>query len=65
MKSLFIEKIMLECFLRGPSRKKGMSVWDMNITLSKNWKEITRIATNEERPFAYQFYLKNRMKKMA
>lgn len=41
-------------FLRGASKKQGMSVWEMVRTLAKHWEDISRIVYEEERPFAYQ-----------
>lgn len=51
-------------FLRGPSKKQGLTVWEMVQALAKNWPEICRIAHEEERPFGYQFSLKGKMKKV-
>ena len=51
-------------FLRGPSKKQGLSIWQMVQALSKNWNEICRIATEEKRPFGYVFKLNGRMKKV-
>lgn len=48
-------------FLRGPSKKQGLSIWEMVQALSKNWSEICRIAINEERPFGYTFTLKGKV----
>lgn len=49
-------------FLRGPSKKQGLSVWEMVQALSRNWPEICRIATKEKRPFGYIFTLKGKIK---
>lgn len=51
-------------FLKGINRKRGLSVWQMVQALAKNWEEITRIATNECRPFAYEFSIKGKMKEL-
>ncbi len=51
-------------FLKGPSKKKGLSIWQMNQALSKNWTEICRIAIEEKRPFGYIFSLKGKMIKL-
>lgn len=40
-------------FLRGPNKKKGLSVWGMVQILAKHWPEITRLMYEGERPFAY------------
>lgn len=51
-------------FLRGPSKKKGLSIWEMTQALAKNWDEICKIATTEKKPFGYQFGLHTKMKKV-
>ena len=51
-------------FLRGPSKKKGLNVWQMVEALAKNWPEISRIAFEEKKPFAYTFGLKGKLKKL-
>lgn len=51
-------------FLKGASKKKGLSVWDMTRALAKNWNEICKIATSEKKPFGYQFSLNRKMKKV-
>ncbi len=51
-------------FLRGPSKKNGLSIWEMTQALAKNWPEICRIATNEKRPFGYIFKLNGKIKKL-
>jgi len=40
-------------FLRGPSKKQGLSVWEMVQALAKNWTAISEIVHKEERPFGY------------
>ena len=49
-------------FLRGASKKQGLSVWQMVDTLAKNWLQIVDIIYREKRPFAYQITLKGKMK---
>lgn len=51
-------------FLRGPSKKKGLSVWQMVEALAKNWSEISEKAHKEKKPFAYTFGLKGKLKKV-
>lgn len=40
-------------FIRGKSKKAGMSVWELVQLLSKHWDRIAEIATTESRPFSY------------
>ena len=51
-------------FLRGPSRKQGLTVWDMVQCLAKHWAEISRIVHEEERPFAYEVTLRRLPKRL-
>jgi hypothetical protein len=51
-------------FIRGTSKKQGMSIWDMTQTLSKHWTEICEKAFNEKGPFGYEFKLQGKMKKI-
>ncbi len=51
-------------FLRGPSKKKGLTIWEMVQALSRNWSDICRISTEEKRPFGYEFTLKGKIKKI-
>ena len=51
-------------FLKGLTKKKGLSIWEMAQALSKNWSEICHIAANEKRPFGYIFSLNRKMKKV-
>lgn len=51
-------------FLKGPSKKKGLSIWEMTQALAKNWHEICHIAATEKRSFGYVFGLKGKMKKV-
>jgi len=51
-------------FLRGPSKKQGLSIWQMVQALSKNWDEICKIANTEKRPFGYTFGLNGKMNRL-
>ncbi|WP_037318616.1 hypothetical protein [Salegentibacter sp. Hel_I_6] len=51
-------------FLRGPSKKQGLSIWQMVEALAKNWPEISEKVHQEKRPFAYTFGLKGKLKKI-
>lgn len=51
-------------FLRGPSKKIGLSVWQMVEALARNWPEISRKACMEKQPFAYEFGLRGGLKKI-
>ncbi|WP_200974848.1 hypothetical protein [Echinicola sp. 20G] len=51
-------------FLRGPSKKKGLSIWEMVQALAKQWPEISKIAIQEPKPFAYQITLKGKLKRL-
>ena len=51
-------------FLKGPSKKQGLSIWGMTQALSKNWSEICLKATQEKGPFGYEFQLNRRMKRL-
>ncbi|WP_238719022.1 PIN-like domain-containing protein [Pelagihabitans pacificus] len=51
-------------FLRGRSKKQGLSIWEMVQALSKNWDAICKIALEEERPFGYTFQLNGKMRKV-
>lgn len=51
-------------FLKGSSKKRGLSIWGMTQALAKNWAEISRIIQQEEKPFAYEFYKDRKMKKI-
>jgi len=51
-------------FLKGSSKKQGLSIWDMTQALAKNWSEICRIATTEKKTFGYIFTLRSKMKKV-
>lgn len=51
-------------FLKGASKKQGLSVWQMVEALAKNWLQIVDIIYREKRPFAYQVSLKGKMKKV-
>lgn len=49
-------------FLKGPSKKNGLSIWEMTQALAKNWDEICKIATTRKKPFGYEFSLNRKMK---
>lgn len=40
-------------FLRGKTKKRGLSVWEMVQVLSKNWEEMVNIILTDEGPFTY------------
>lgn len=48
-------------FLRGPSKKHGLTVWQMVEALAKNWPAISEKVYNEKRPFAYSFGLRGKL----
>ncbi|MCX2681463.1 hypothetical protein OOZ15_16025 [Galbibacter sp. EGI 63066] len=50
--------------LRGPSKKKGLAIMEMVEAIAKNWKEICDIAIKGNKPFAYTFTLRGKMKKL-
>lgn len=45
-------------FLRGTSKKSGLSVWQMVEVLAKRWDEITEIIRTQEPSFAYSVSLR-------
>lgn len=51
-------------FLRGPSKKQGLSIWQMVEALAKNWPEIAEKAHKDKKPFAYTFGLKGKLKRI-
>ncbi|GAB4510733.1 MAG: hypothetical protein Tsb004_14200 [Allomuricauda sp.] len=51
-------------FLRGPSKKKGLTVWQMVQALAKNWDDICKIASKEKKPFGYTFGLHGKIKRL-
>lgn len=51
-------------FLRGPNKKKGLSIWQMVEALAKNWEIIADIVYTEQRPFAYKFGLKGKIERL-
>lgn len=51
-------------FLRGPSKKRGLSIWQMVEALAKNWTAISQIIHEEERPFGYKLSLNRRIEKI-
>lgn len=52
-------------FLKGKSKKQGLSVWEMVEALAKRWPEIIEKIINEKPPFAYEVKLKGKIKKVA
>lgn len=52
-------------FLRGPSKKQGLSIWQMVEALARNWSDITKAVQNQQRPFAFEIKLKGKMKKLS
>src|SRR5690606_34066594 len=38
-------------FLKGPSKKQGLSIWQMVEAMAKNWPDISEKVYNEKRPF--------------
>ena len=61
---LYRRKYIGMFFLKGTSKKQGLSVWQMVEALAKNWLQIVDIIYREKRPFAYQISLKGKMKKV-
>ncbi|WP_420458847.1 hypothetical protein [Neolewinella sp.] len=51
-------------YLRGSSRKQGLSVWEMVQALAKNWPTISRLTHEERRPFEYQITLSRGIKRL-
>lgn len=51
-------------FLKIPTKKEGLSTWTVVQALAKNWPDISRIAHEEERPFAYEFSWHRKMKEL-
>jgi len=45
-------------FLRGTSKKSGLSVWEMVQILAKNWEDMMEIILKEEGAFAYTILTK-------
>jgi|SRR5690625_642419 len=41
-------------FLKGASKKAGLSVWEMVKILSKHWNDISKAVHENNRPFAYE-----------
>ncbi len=48
-------------FLRGSSKKRGLSVWEMVQVLAKNWEDIIEIILNEKGAFAYTVQQKRKI----
>ena len=51
-------------FLRGPSKKRGLSIWQMVEAMAKNWPEIAEKVYKDKRPFAYTFGLKGKLQRI-
>lgn len=51
-------------FLRGSSKKQGMSIWQMVESLAKNWSGICQIVYEKKGPFAYQITPNRKIKKL-
>jgi hypothetical protein len=51
--------------LKGITKKKGLSVWEMVQTLAKNWEEICVLSDKYEPPFAFEFSLKGKIRKLS
>lgn len=51
-------------FLKGPSKKNGLSIWEMTQALAKNWDEICKTMSSQKKPFGYVFGLNGKMKKV-
>lgn len=52
-------------FLKGPSKKKGLKIWDMVTAMAKNWTEICKVIHEQKRPFAYEFGLNKKLKQLS
>lgn len=50
-------------YIRTPS-KSGFLYWDMVKLLVKHWPEITRIATRENRPFAFKISSRSNIERL-
>jgi len=48
-------------FLRGASKKNGLSVWEMVQILAKNWEDIIEIVLKEDGAFAYTVQQKRKI----
>jgi hypothetical protein len=55
----------LGMFYFKPQSKNGILYWDMLLLMVKNWKEISRIATMEKRPFAYEVTPRGGIKRLS
>lgn len=51
---ILCEKYNLGMFYFRPPSKNGFKYWDMLKLMVKLWPQITRIATRQERPFAFK-----------
>ncbi len=52
-------------FLRGKSKKQGMSVWEMVEAMAKHWPFVLETIRTQKPPFAYEVKLKGQPKKLA
>lgn len=41
-------------FIKGPTKKAGLSVWQMVEILAKHWNTITKAVHEDDKPFAYE-----------
>ncbi len=51
-------------FLKGKSKKDGLSVWQMVETLAKNWLDMIEIIYADRRPFAYEIKPNRKIKNL-
>lgn len=51
-------------YLKGLSKKQGLSIWQMVEAMAQNWPAITQKVYEEKRPFAYTFGLKGKLQKL-
>lgn len=54
----------LGMFYFKPQSKNGILYWDMIALMVKHWKEISRLAIMEKRPFAYEITPRGGIKKL-
>jgi len=57
-------KYKLGMFYFRPPSKSGLSYMDMLKLMVKHWEEITKIATNQKRPFTYKVTSRGRITKI-
>jgi hypothetical protein len=63
-KVLYEENKLGMFFLRPPSKKKGLSYWEMVELCVDRWMQILDIAHNEDRPFSYRCSSKRPFEKL-